>query len=424
MCGVDSAQLHKKLTASETPIFATKTDEQQTTTLQTNQGQPFHSLEQTKERLRRSLPEPGVSPAEAERLRALEVPAYQPVPQEQLDKIKKEKNRIKAENKNRAAYEKAYGAKKAQYDALRAAVERRLIAERSMSIEDRTRLIEQEVEAKLREDANNPEMVARKQKQEKIAELTKDLPPIDATAEAMEASFQENLQKKEQLSEIALRSMNAWKKPGLAFNRDSICSTPAMDIYAATGCGYLRMNTALREEQKVGDLDQKKDGDIFRMYAVQLRNGMKSAHIPHDIVVRRGAGMDALAGMLGTTDVKQAKQMVQQHVTDKKEMVLTEKGFCSTATMPNTGFGGQLELIILVRKGSQGINLGGAGHGKQDEMELLLGPGTKFRLVDAKQGDKGQTKVYLETFPEETESVESKNYREVWDAVLQQRGVQ
>ena len=74
-----------------------------------------------------------------------------------------------------------------------------------------------------------------------------------------------------------------------------------------------------------------------------------------------------------------------------------------------------IEFIIRCNKGTAAFNVedislvGG-------ESELLLAPGTKFRLIDAqldgkadiKKGNKKSWKIYLETIPVSEEGVEKK----------------
>ena len=71
-----------------------------------------------------------------------------------------------------------------------------------------------------------------------------------------------------------------------------------------------------------------------------------------------------------------------------------------------------MEFIILVKKGTKAVNMTPLSNNVH-ENELLLKPGTKFKLVDADtngtadiiNGAPGSWKVYLTTIPSEENGV-------------------
>ena len=162
-----------------------------------------------------------------------------------------------------------------------------------------------------------------------------------------------------------------------------------------------------------------------------LDNALSETAMSRDVVVRRGVnGFGALQSMMGATEALTIDQIKEKM---KGEVILTDKGFVSTAMRSTSGFyAGHdatigpkeelgIEFVILVKKGTHAIDISSANFQGQDssEEELIIAPNTKFRVVRAffndgsdekKEGDgensskvlKGHSKswkIYLETIP-------------------------
>ena len=101
-------------------------------------------------------------------------------------------------------------------------------------------------------------------------------------------------------------------------------------------------------------------------------------------------------------------------------MIMTDKGFMSTA-MPNatknfdaeSGSGGiGIEFIILAKKGTPALNVSTISF-KPEEKEIVIAPGTKFKVLDMKldgdgkilHGNEKSWKIYLSTIPDSEEGI-------------------
>ena len=148
--------------------------------------------------------------------------------------------------------------------------------------------------------------------------------------------------------------------------------------------------------------------------------------LSRDLVVRRGVkGVRTVAHMLGLKNAddltqEQIKEELKDRLTDDQDTILTDKGFISTSLpfskefYPAEGDGKDsvgVEFIILAKKGTQAVNMIPISKWKK-ETEVLLKPGTRFKLVDVKFGDgevtngsEGSWKVYLTTVTENEEGI-------------------
>ncbi|MCR4657312.1 MAG: ADP-ribosyltransferase [Lachnospiraceae bacterium] len=206
--------------------------------------------------------------------------------------------------------------------------------------------------------------------------------------------------------------------------------------------GYKSMNEYLR----TGKVDRKKKFSNIPTYklADTLHEILQSRTINRDMVVRRGvSGFSTLSFMLdGGKSKDSSPEELKQLLKDKMaagDVFLTDKGFVSTSMRKQSGFGAGaykkgtnqgdgtkaqydapgIEFIILVKKGTHAMDISGANvmGQAQNEDELLIDAGTKFRVVqayfndDGKEedqkseeekilmGHKGSWKIYLETVP-------------------------
>ncbi len=157
---------------------------------------------------------------------------------------------------------------------------------------------------------------------------------------------------------------------------------------------------------------------------------MKKHPLKKDCVVRRAVANLSTAGfMLGLKNPdsmtaeelkEQLKEKFEKSKIDGTEMIMTEKGFMSTSLPSATanfsaksGTGGiGIEFIILAKKGTPALNVSTVSF-KKEEKELLIAPGTKFKVLDMQldgdaeilHGKKGSWKIYLASIPDSEEGI-------------------
>ena len=130
---------------------------------------------------------------------------------------------------------------------------------------------------------------------------------------------------------------------------------------------------------------------------------MKLGRLPNDMAVQRNIDMDGLAAMLHMTEEEAAAYLRQ--FRPGSNTILQEKGFCSASLRRGAYTDRQVELVILARKGSAAVPICGTELERvEGEEEILLAPGTKFRMMDAREvpnerGNGATWWVYLETLP-------------------------
>ncbi len=259
--------------------------------------------------------------------------------------------------------------------------------------------------------------------------------PVHATVDEMDQSLRDNtdtqVRSDKVLDEQRLKLGKVDTLQALAADRWELLKKTdlealyAIDAYAHDSATADVMNEYLRTKKE----DEKNVNEIRQ--AGQIQRGLSAMPgIPNDIVVRRGVGRGTLAHMY--IDAQHKKDQEQQPVPTedqiknllteeniKNGIILEEKGFCSTSFAENGGFAAAnlkthktgIEFIILVRKGTQAIDI--SQHATfQDEREVLLNAGTRFRVVSAFWNDGSKNsqrnicmgpsdawKIYLETIP-------------------------
>lgn len=231
-------------------------------------------------------------------------------------------------------------------------------------------------------------------------------PTLEATPDAMDLALKRNALDQTELNEISNLEYKVWLREGGVEAREALIN---LERYMQETFVANDMNSTLRQ----GGPPQSFLGSA----AIQAKNALTKKKMTRDIVSRRGVGSDALAGMMGIGGTpEQAKALLQQKLSAGEEVILTEKGFCSTSIRANAGYASSgIEFIILTRKGTSAIDF--SNHGSRDtEKELLINAGTKFRVVKAFFNDgtpgsqrdvlmeqskgKNSWKIYLETIPQ------------------------
>ena len=250
----------------------------------------------------------------------------------------------------------------------------------------------------------------------------------DMNAALMRMTIEENAKKEK---EIGARDLDAAILPcgPEEYQRRRLAFTAYVN-----GC-YVAMNEYMRKDVKsLSDKDADFVGENVYELTDMMKEMMRPVRINRDIVVRRGVGgIDTLSFMFDkgkSVNLSQEAFVANLREAFKKETILTDKGFVSTSIRAGAGFPAGyknpdnmgIEFIILVKKGTRALDVAGAGLLNQaaNEEELIIGNGTKFRVVrayfnDGKdeqhpedgedagvvlKGPKKCWKIYLETIPE------------------------
>jgi len=226
-------------------------------------------------------------------------------------------------------------------------------------------------------------------------------PTIEASPEMMDEALKQNAVDEVESRELSELELRAWFKR----SPKNFIADMALQQYMQ----YTNVCNQMNSYMRFGG-----QGGYAQKLCEQAVEGMKDKQLSRDMVSRRGTtGYSALAGMLGLDahlEPEAIRQELEKRVSDGKDVVLTEKGFCSTSLRSDAGYScgeqGGIEFIILAKKGTSAIDYR-VGGSRETEQELLIGPGTRFKLVKAFFGDrdsflgnKSTWKVYLESIPQ------------------------
>lgn len=110
--------------------------------------------------------------------------------------------------------------------------------------------------------------------------------------------------------------------------------------------------------------------------------------IPHDVTLKRGTGKPG-------EDVYGMIEMAQKGM-NLRGFEFTEPGYSSTST--DEGFPGSTRMIIHAKKGQKGLSIMDKSYYKNSkiESEVLLPPGTKFRVKSYKYNPAKGVEVHVE----------------------------
>ena len=156
-----------------------------------------------------------------------------------------------------------------------------------------------------------------------------------------------------------------------------------------------------------------------------IKDYLRKNPINRELVVRRAVdGVKTIAHMLGMQADKvseeELKEFLKERMKSGEDLIAQDKGFVSTSLpFAETPYaagqeGGQIgiEFIIRCKKGTAAINVQSISNVKE-EAEVLIAPGTKFKVVDAQLdgkadimvGNKKSWKIYLESIPVSEEGI-------------------
>ncbi len=160
-----------------------------------------------------------------------------------------------------------------------------------------------------------------------------------------------------------------------SFNAFTAKQRSALKSY--TGSGYDSINKVLRNPKnadpdtvaKINLIDDAFEEDV--------------AKLTHDIVVRRGTSM--LASTMDKSN--EALANIKAGLKSGLPVKFSQRGFISTSIA--SGFGGEIKMNILLRKGTPALYVG-AISSHEHEKELLLRHGQQFRVLEYEEKKNGE----------------------------------
>lgn len=179
--------------------------------------------------------------------------------------------------------------------------------------------------------------------------------------------------------------------------------------YAEQVNGYLRgkENLHMLDEH----LQQKIHYNGIPKQAEALVKGLKMAKLPYDMVLHKKVSMEAFNNMLDFNMEGDGEATLQkwQHA-DSDERHIATREIVDASMFPLQGEK-DVEMIILARKGTQALPLGGTPINQRmnrNRNTVIIAPDTQLLVfkVEKKEGDGQGWRVYAETVPHPIASVE------------------
>ena len=207
-----------------------------------------------------------------------------------------------------------------------------------------------------------------------------------------------------------VEKINDYEFPRFLAQWNNLSSEEKEQLYKYTQT-YSYLNEPLRGKTYIATTpEQKKKEAAFKRDLKLMTDALKKCKTDRDMTIRRGSSDFAIRGLM--------KKLSQVEPGDE----FVDGGFLSSAMHPSFGFGGEINLIIFIPKGSMGIyaepfsQFGmspGGGHGNFDgktdivktygsghEYEWIGQRGAKYRVVKRENGDTFSTgasiTIYLE----------------------------
>lgn len=245
-------------------------------------------------------------------------------------------------------------------------------------------------------------------------------PDIEADAESMLEAYNwaEKAENKAEITNFGIEQTKAL----MELAKRSGCKHAKDGLKEYVGDYYQALNEYLRKDRK---LDNVSAGNRSILSNKCIRNfehaedAIKMQKMSHQLVTHRYVAADALKFMFGGNSIQEAETLLDNYIKkEKKEekLFVEEKGFSSTgmySTPMNEGFRNQVEIFILVEKGTHAVSIAKVKEiEKYDEAELLLGPGTKFEVVDVRKNNEFNNafkdvkwRLFLKTIPQKGDGV-------------------
>jgi len=181
---------------------------------------------------------------------------------------------------------------------------------------------------------------------------------------------------------------------------------------------YIAYNDYLRKDRNVDNMNEGNKSTMTEkriQHLEQADNALKLNKMSHQLVTHRYVKADALPFMLNTKSREEAEAVLEQFTNNKdKQHIIQEKGFYSTGMyktkMNEACFKSDVEIFILVEKGTRAVSIADTRLQMAKEAELLLAPGTKFELVDARKNNNYQDgdvkwQLFLKTLPQSGDGI-------------------
>ena len=149
-----------------------------------------------------------------------------------------------------------------------------------------------------------------------------------------------------------------------------------------TGSGYASINVALRKP-KEADPDA-----VEKVNLIDDAFDEDAAKLTQDIVVRRGMDMLANTPEQSEAAIANIKAGLEKGLPVK----FSQRGFISTSLAH--GFGAQIRMKILLRKGTPALYVGAISN-HESEKELLLRHGQQFRVLEYNSTAPGQHELTM-----------------------------
>lgn len=195
-------------------------------------------------------------------------------------------------------------------------------------------------------------------------------------------SFKSNYSKSDWVDSLQrnnLRTMRKWCDDWL----QKITEEEQRGVRIYTGSTYQSMNAYLRGIKTAEDV-----GEIIVKYVDWCASALEKASTPRDMIVRRGDNYNMLKDL--------GIDFSKGNLENIKGSMVESKAFFSTSPDPRGGFDRDIEYVVKVPKGSQGMYVDSISQHKGEE-EFLLNRGGRFIVEDVEYYSDNKTpkKIYM-----------------------------
>ena len=195
-------------------------------------------------------------------------------------------------------------------------------------------------------------------------------------------SFKSNYSKSDWVDSLQknnLRTMRKWCNDWL----QKITEEEERGVRIYTGSTYQSMNAYLRGLKTAKDVGQR-----IVKYVDWCASALEKANTPRDMIVRRGDNYNMLKDL--------GVDFSKGNLENIKGSLVESKAFLSTSPDPRGGFDKDIEYVIKIPKGSQGMYVDSISQ-HEGEKEFLLNRGGKFIVEDVEYYSDNKTpkKIYM-----------------------------
>lgn len=195
-------------------------------------------------------------------------------------------------------------------------------------------------------------------------------------------SFKSNYSKSDWVDSLQknnLRTMRKWCDDWL----QKITEEEERGVRIYTGSTYQSMNAYLRGLKTAEDVGQR-----IVKYVDWCASALEKANTPRDMIVRRGDNYNMLKDL--------GVDFSKGNLENIKGSLVESKAFLSTSPDPRGGFDKDIEYVIKIPKGSQGMYVDSISQ-HEGEKEFLLNRGGKFIVEDVEYYSDNKTpkKIYM-----------------------------